>query len=102
MDITFSVQDDLFREQVRAWLEDNRPATPHPPMDDLPACRDYDLAWQRHLYYSGWAATYLCSPFAVYITGHTLVIDGANWLRRGLRMPEFTPVRDTIVQRRGS
>jgi NAD(P)-dependent dehydrogenase (short-subunit alcohol dehydrogenase family) len=47
----------------------------------------------------GWAATYLCSPFAAYITGHTLVIDGANWLRRGLRMPEFTPVRDTIARR---
>lgn len=47
----------------------------------------------------GWAATYLCSPYAAYITGHTLVIDGANWLRRGLRMPEFTPVRDTLVPR---
>jgi NAD(P)-dependent dehydrogenase (short-subunit alcohol dehydrogenase family) len=40
----------------------------------------------------GWAATYLCSPYAAYITGHTLVLDGANWLRRGLTMPEFTPV----------
>jgi len=47
----------------------------------------------------GWAATFLCSPFAAYITGHTLVVDGANWLRRGLRMPEFTPVRDTIARR---
>ena len=42
----------------------------------------------------GWAATYLCSPFAAYLTGHTLVLDGANWLRRNLRMPEFEPVRD--------
>lgn len=42
----------------------------------------------------GWAATYLCSPFAVYLSGHTLVLDGANWLRRGLRMPEFTPVHE--------
>jgi NAD(P)-dependent dehydrogenase (short-subunit alcohol dehydrogenase family) len=40
----------------------------------------------------GWAATYLCSPFAVYLTGHTLVLDGANWLRRGLTMPEFVPI----------
>jgi NAD(P)-dependent dehydrogenase (short-subunit alcohol dehydrogenase family) len=40
----------------------------------------------------GWAATYLCSPYAAYLTGHTLVLDGANWLRRGLAMPEFVPI----------
>ncbi len=45
----------------------------------------------------GWAATYLCSPFAAYLTGHTLVLDGANWLRRGLHMPEFTPIREQFV-----
>lgn len=45
----------------------------------------------------GWAATYLCSPYATYITGHTLVIDGANWLRRGLRMPEFVPLHDQLA-----
>ncbi len=42
----------------------------------------------------GWAATYMCSPYAAYLTGHSLVLDGANWLRRNLRMPEFEPVRD--------
>jgi NAD(P)-dependent dehydrogenase (short-subunit alcohol dehydrogenase family) len=42
----------------------------------------------------GWAATYMCSPYAAYLTGHTLVLDGANWLRRGLRMPEFVPLRE--------
>lgn len=43
----------------------------------------------------GWAATYLCSPYAAYLTGHTLVLDGANWLRRyGFGMPEFEVVRD--------
>ena len=26
-----------------------------------------------------WAATYLCSPYATYISGHSLVVDGANW-----------------------
>jgi len=44
----------------------------------------------------GWAATYLCSPFAAYITGHTLVVDGANWLRRGLRMPTFSPIAEQL------
>ena len=59
----------------------------------------------------GWAATFLCSPFAAYITGHTLVVDGANWLRRSLVMPEFVPIReqfgttgsaDAVVRARGS
>ena len=44
----------------------------------------------------GWAATYMCSPFAAYLTGHTLVLDGANWLRRGLIMPEFTPIEQQL------
>ncbi|WP_067656498.1 SDR family oxidoreductase [Nocardia harenae] len=48
----------------------------------------------------GWAATYLCSPFASYLTGHTLVLDGANWLRRGLVMPEFVPVADQLREMR--
>ena len=26
----------------------------------------------------GWAATYMCSPYAAYLTGHTLVLDGAQ------------------------
>jgi NAD(P)-dependent dehydrogenase (short-subunit alcohol dehydrogenase family) len=47
----------------------------------------------------GWAATYLCSPFATYLTGHTLVLDGANWQRRGLKMPVVVPVRDQVPRR---
>ena len=30
----------------------------------------------------GWAATFLASPYARFISGHTLVVDGANWQRR--------------------
>ena len=43
-----------------------------------------------------WAVAFLCSPFAAYITGHTLVVDGGNWLRRGLRMPPFVPVAEQL------
>ena len=44
----------------------------------------------------GWAAVFLCSPWASYITGHTLVVDGANWQRRHLLMPEFAPIREQL------
>ncbi|HEY8156106.1 MAG TPA: SDR family oxidoreductase [Myxococcota bacterium] len=44
----------------------------------------------------GWAATFLASPFASYITGHTLVVDGANWQRRAMLMPEFVPIREQL------
>ena len=45
----------------------------------------------------GWAATYLCSPFAVYVSGHNFVIDGANWHRRhGFSMPPYVPVEDLL------
>ncbi len=44
----------------------------------------------------GWAATYMCSTFATYLTGHTLVLDGANWLRRSLTMPEFIPIEEQL------
>ena len=44
-----------------------------------------------------WAATYLCSPYASYVTGATLVVDGANWQQRGPTAGgTFTPVRDQM------
>ena len=46
-----------------------------------------------HIHELGWAATYLCSDYAAFCTGHAFVLDGANWLRRSLRMPVFEPVR---------
>ncbi len=43
-----------------------------------------------------WAATYLCSPFAAYVSGHTMVVDGANWQRRHAVQPPFTPIREQL------
>ncbi|MDQ6698291.1 MAG: SDR family oxidoreductase [Actinomycetota bacterium] len=44
----------------------------------------------------GWAAAFLASPYARFISGHTLVVDGANWQRRGLTNPEVVTVRDQM------
>lgn len=44
----------------------------------------------------GWAATFLCSPYASYVTGATLACDGANWQRRAMLQPEFTPIREQL------
>ncbi len=75
------------------------------PHEDMPAHMQHDkLAADARdrtvpagrvgrLHELGWAAAFMCSPFASYISGHTLVCDGANWLRRSLRMPEFVDVR---------
>ncbi|MBL7491433.1 SDR family oxidoreductase [Frankia sp. AgB1.9] len=44
----------------------------------------------------GWAATFLASPYARFISGHTLVVDGANWQRRSLTNPTVVPVREQM------
>jgi NAD(P)-dependent dehydrogenase (short-subunit alcohol dehydrogenase family) len=44
----------------------------------------------------GWAATFLASPYASFITGATLVVDGANWQRRAMLMPAFQPIREQL------
>jgi NAD(P)-dependent dehydrogenase (short-subunit alcohol dehydrogenase family) len=44
----------------------------------------------------GWAATFLASPYARFISGHTLVVDGANWQRRSLTNPGVVTVRDQM------
>jgi NAD(P)-dependent dehydrogenase (short-subunit alcohol dehydrogenase family) len=44
----------------------------------------------------GWAATFLASPYARFISGHTLVVDGANWQRRTLTNPQVVTVRDQM------
>ncbi|MGZ4190364.1 MAG: SDR family oxidoreductase [Actinomycetota bacterium] len=44
----------------------------------------------------GWAATFLASPYAAYVSGATLAVDGANWQRRHMLMPEFRPIREQL------
>lgn len=44
----------------------------------------------------GWAATFLASPYARFISGHTMVVDGANWQRRTLTNPSVVTVRDQM------
>ena len=44
----------------------------------------------------GWAATFLASPYGRVISGHTLVVDGANWQRRTLTNPPVTTVREQM------
>ena len=44
----------------------------------------------------GWAATFLASPYASFISGHTLVVDGANWQRRTMTNPPVVTIRDQM------
>ncbi|WP_428950452.1 SDR family oxidoreductase [Streptomyces sp. cg35] len=44
----------------------------------------------------GWAATFLASPYARFVSGHTLVVDGANWQRRDLVNAPVTTVREQL------
>ncbi|WP_073734010.1 SDR family oxidoreductase [Streptomyces sp. CB02488] len=44
----------------------------------------------------GWAATFLASPYAGFVSGHSLVVDGANWQRRSLVAPPVVPVREQL------
>ncbi len=78
---------------------------PHP--DEAPAIRNVPGRYERDSksvpagrvgqpHELGWAATFLASPYASYITGHTLVVDGANWQRRAMLQPEFVPIRTQL------
>ena len=81
---------------------------PHEEMrEDLKALRpepDVDAQRQPALrtgrrHELGWAATYLCSPYAAFLTGHTLVVDGGNHLRRDFVMPAVAPIREQLPPR---
>jgi NAD(P)-dependent dehydrogenase (short-subunit alcohol dehydrogenase family) len=62
--------------------------------NDKDVCQPALRVGQRHEL--GWAATFLASPYARFISGHTLVVDGANWQRRTLTNPPVVTVREQM------
>src|ERR1700759_3645171 len=53
MDLTLSPSEEAFREEVRAWLEENNPGPePDTGLDDVIAFR---REWQGKLHEAGWA-----------------------------------------------
>ncbi|GGV42291.1 2,4-dienoyl-CoA reductase [Streptomyces longisporoflavus] len=87
-DMTADIRGNLDRA---APAREHEPDGPHRELDARqPALR---VGAPREL---GWAATFLASPYARFITGHTLVVDGANWQRRGLVSPEVVTVREQL------
>jgi NAD(P)-dependent dehydrogenase (short-subunit alcohol dehydrogenase family) len=62
--------------------------------DDKDVCQPALRVGQRQEL--GWAATFLASPYARFISGHTLVVDGANWQRRSMTNPPVVPIREQM------
>ncbi|WP_073259771.1 SDR family oxidoreductase [Cryptosporangium aurantiacum] len=63
------------------------------------AARTVPLGRAGEVHELGRAAVFLASDDAAYVTGHTLVVDGGNWLRRGHLMPEYQTVPQQMVAR---
>jgi len=53
MDLSYSKEDELFREEARTWLHANIPSEERP--EDGIEIRQFDLAWQATQYKGGWA-----------------------------------------------
>jgi len=53
VNLDYTEDELLFRDEVRTWLEENKPSEPLPPagLERLA----YEKAWQRKLYEGGWA-----------------------------------------------
>jgi len=69
-------------------------------LDGTTATTDHDARQPAlrvgHRQELGWAATFLASPYARFISGHTLVVDGANWQRRTLTNAPVVSVREQM------
>lgn len=76
-------------EDMTADIQGNLAAT-----SDKDVCQPALRVGQRQEL--GWAATFLASPYARFISGHTLVVDGANWQRRALTNPPVVPIREQM------
>ena len=76
-------------EDMTADIQGNLAAT-----SDKDVCQPAMRVGQRQEL--GWAATFLASPYARFISGHTLVVDGANWQRRALTNPPVGTTRDQM------
>ena len=56
MNLADTKEEAAFRAELRAWLADVLPTLPSkPPIDDWPARRAFDMAWQRQLFDAGYA-----------------------------------------------
>lgn len=53
MDLTFTAEQRAFRDEVRTWLEENKPREQRP--HDRPGIREFDTAWLRTQHDAGWA-----------------------------------------------
>ncbi len=76
-------------EDMTADIQGNLAAT-----SDKDVCQPAMRVGQRQEL--GWAATFLASPYGRFISGHTLVVDGANWQRRTLTNPPVVTIRDQM------
>jgi alkylation response protein AidB-like acyl-CoA dehydrogenase len=51
-----TLEEQAFRRELRAWLDDTLPTLPpEPPFEDWAAKRAYDTGWQRRLFEAGYA-----------------------------------------------
>src|ERR687894_900123 len=49
-------EEQAFRAELRAWLDETLPTLPpEPPFEDWAAKRAYDTGWQRRLFDAGYA-----------------------------------------------